>query len=138
MFAYELYHQLRLIWTKKPELKGKFFIHAEVRKGYQHLKDFDYMPDFLFHLPSPGQNFAVVEVKLACRSNASIEADIKKLARFAKELNYQNLFEILIGTEKEFEDSVSSLAGAGCGVPIDLLCLSTENHRLTHRRLNYP
>jgi hypothetical protein len=81
-FAYELYHQLRAICDALPKLKKAFVIHAEVRKAYQHIPDFDRMPDFIFHQPRPGQNFAVVEIKLASRSIQQIREDLSKLYDF--------------------------------------------------------
>jgi hypothetical protein len=59
-FAYELYHQLRLIWSEE-QFESDCVIHSEVYKKYQQIKDLEKMPDFLFHLPKPDSNLAVVE-----------------------------------------------------------------------------
>jgi hypothetical protein len=63
-FAYELYHQLRRMWATNG-FESACVIHAEVYKEYQQIKNLDKMPDFLFHLPEPDRNLAVVEIKLA-------------------------------------------------------------------------
>ena len=133
LFAYELYHQLRLLWTANPALRACCVIHAEVRKGYQHIPGFDYMPDFLFHLPQPGQNHAVVEVKLASRN---LTADLKKLVRFHDEFKYDDIIEILVGSDHDFERVIPAISSS-TGTPIHLLCLSTDTRKTTHEIIKY-
>lgn len=136
LFAYELYHQLRLLWTEDPRLRAHCVIHAEVRKGYQRFANFDYMPDFLFHLPQPDQNHAVVEVKLVARSSASIAADLHKLVRFHDEFKYDDLIEILVGTGLDFK-RVIPVISSPTGTPIHLLCLSTDTKQTAHEIIKY-
>jgi hypothetical protein len=133
LFAYELYHQLRLLWTANPALRACCVIHAEVRKGYQQIEGFDYMPDFLFHLPQPDQNHAVVEVKLAGRD---LTADLKKLVRFHDEFKYDDVIEILIGSDHDFERVIPALRSS-TGTQIHLLCLSTDTKKVTHEIIKY-
>jgi hypothetical protein len=126
MFAYEIYHQLRVLWTEQPERGSYCVIHAEVRKGYQHIANFDYMPDFLFHLPEPGKNLAVVEVKLAVRPLAKIQADLNKLVLFhGKPLKYETIVGILIGSDAHFDPVVRKISSKD-GTPIHILYLSTD------------
>ena len=134
IFAYELYHQLRLLWTANPTLRAYCVIHAEVRKGYQHIAGFDYMPDFLFHLPEPDRNHAVVEVKLAARD---LKADLKKLVRFHDEFNYNDIIEILVGSYHHFERVIPALKSSTTGTSIHLLCLSTDTRRTKHEIIKY-
>jgi len=136
LFAYELYHQLRRLWMEHPTLRAHCVIHAEVRKGYQHIPDFDYMPDFLFHLPQPNQNRAVAEVKLATRSALDIAVDLKKLVRFHSEFEYDDLIEILVGSDRDFERVIPALSSS-TGTLIHLLCLSTDTRRSTHEIIKY-
>ena len=136
IFAYELYHQLRLLWTEQPALRAHCVIHAEVRKGYQHIAGFDYMPDFLFHLPQPDQNHAVAEIKLAARSSPDIAADLKKLIRFHDKFKYDDLIEILVGSDRDCERVIQALSSS-TGTPIHFLCLSTDTRKAAHQIIKY-
>lgn len=136
LFAYELYHQLRLLWTEKPALRACCVIHAEVRKGYQKIAGFDYMPDFLFHLPQAGQNRAVAEVKLAGRSSQDIATDLKKLVRFHDKFEYDDLIEILVGSDRDIERVIREISSS-TGTTIHLLCLSTKTKLTTHNIIQY-
>jgi hypothetical protein len=136
LFAYELYHQLRLLWTEQASLRAHCVIHAEVRKGYQHIAGFDYMPDFLFHLPQVNQNRAVAEIKLAARSPAEIATDLDKLVRFHTQFAYDDLIEILVGRDRDFERVIPSLSSP-TGTKIHLLCLSTDTKLTTHKIIKY-
>jgi hypothetical protein len=129
MFAYELYHQLRLIWDKDPKLADHSLIHADISKGYQKIKDFDYMPDLLFHLPQPGQNCAVLEIKLAKRSPDTIRCDLKKLVRFVREMEYEDAIEVLIGNEDEFKH-LKDVFVDQIGIPIHLFYVFLDKRRI--------
>jgi hypothetical protein len=136
LFAYEIYHQLRLLWAEHPALRAHCVIHAEVRKGYQNIANFDYMPDFLFHLPQPGQNRAVAEVKLAARSSTDIAADLTKLCHFHEEFEYDDLIEILVGSDHHFKRVIPAISYS-TGTQIHLLCLSTDTKKTTHGIIKY-
>ena len=136
VFAYVLYHQLRVLWNGNRELRDHCIIHTEVRKHYQKIAGFDYMPDFLFHLPQPGQNYAVAEVKLASRGDRDIRADLKKLVRFRTELGYNDLIEILVGNHSDLQRIRETLRG-GAGIPIHLFCLSNVSEPPTHEIIHY-
>jgi len=128
--AYELYHQLRLIWSANPDLQKRCIIQAEVRKGYQQILKLDKMPDFIFHQRIPGANHTVVEIKLASRPAKQVRADFTKLALFQRDLGYQELIQVLIGKDKEFASLLSAFRGKQ-GYKTTVLCLSTETKRVS-------
>jgi hypothetical protein len=105
-FAYELYHQLRRMWDTNG-FESACVIHAEVYKKYQEIKNLDKMPDFLFHLPKPDCNVAVLEIKLA--ANPGLQKDLDKLTLFRNILRYEHLVEIVIGTDAELRETETVL-----------------------------
>ena len=62
VYAYELYHQMRLIQEKK--VKKEFTINGEIDKsGHKIIKE-PFNPDFVIHQQGKmGENFCVVELK---------------------------------------------------------------------------
>ncbi|MHA1284927.1 MAG: hypothetical protein ACTSVV_07025 [Promethearchaeota archaeon] len=104
-FAYEFYHQFRLLLEKKTLDFGGPIIQGEVNKRYQHLFSNGYMPDFIIHLPNTRKNLAVIELKLASRSITDIEKDFKKIIEFKRhvDLKYKYGIEILIGDLKNLK-----------------------------------
>jgi hypothetical protein len=140
-FAYELYHQLRTLWETK-KFECDCVIHAEVYKKYQAIKDLDKMPDFLFHLPEPNRNLAVVEIKLA--ANPGLQDDLDKLTLFQSILGYQHLVEIVIGTDAqlgEIDTVLQIWAGeseqVGTESTIEILYVSLSDKKVRHRRTTY-
>lgn len=94
--CYEFYHQFRnLIDSGQVNLGGRV-IQGEVNKRYQHYKNLDRIPDFIFHVPNTKDNLAVVEFKLASDLNGII-GDLKKLIVFGETLNYRHLVQVIIG-----------------------------------------
>jgi hypothetical protein len=69
------------------------------------------MPDFIFHLPRPNENLAVVEIKLASRGVEQIRMDVIKLCEFQRrpQLRYSKLIEILLGPLEQCEDVAAQL-----------------------------
>ena len=140
-FAYEFYHQLRCLW-RAGGFDSDCVIHAEVYKKYQAIKDLDKMPDFLFHLPEPNRNVAVVEVKLA--ANDGLQNDLNKLTVFQEILHYEYLVEIVIGTDAELEDVDLILKiwareseRIGHVKHIDVFYVSVDTKKVWHRRTIY-
>ena len=103
-FTYEFYHQCRMR-EKENSLPFKMGmkLQPEVNKGYQNIKKFGKIPDFILHEPSTTRNFAVVEVKLRNRGIGAIENDFRKLIKFKKRLGYKYAVEIVIGRTRELE-----------------------------------
>jgi hypothetical protein len=136
-FAYEIYHQLRLIWAAG-QLDLLCLIHAEVLKKYQEIRDITKMPDFLFHDPESDHNLAVVEIKLASNTDKSLKADLEKLALFRRVLRYDTLIEILIGSDADLLASQEYLRGLSfdCDSPIYILTVSLDDHRTNILRVN--
>lgn len=98
-FAYEFYHQFRKLFNK-----SNFVIQCEVNKCYQHIPNLNKIPDFLIHkknFSDKGSNLAVIEFKMAHSSKSNILNDLHKLIAFRNELSYQELYEVIIGTEKQ-------------------------------------
>jgi hypothetical protein len=140
-FAYELYHQLRRMWATNG-FESACVIHAEVYKEYQQIKNLAKMPDFLFHLPEPDCNLAVVEIKLA--ANPGLQDDLDKLTLFRSILRYEHLVEIVIGTDVQLGKTEALLnlwaeesKRANSPTEIDILCLSLDDKKVQHRRIIY-
>jgi len=98
-FAYDFYHQLKLLEEKKDVDFGKYYVHPEVDKEYQHYFIKKKIPDFIIHTPNSDNNLAVIELKLT--NNPNIEADLKKLVEFKNKtkprLQYTYGIEVIIG-----------------------------------------
>ena len=142
-FAYELYHQLRLIWDGA-SFDSDCVIHSEVAKEYQKIKELgDKIPDFLFHLPQPDCNWAVVEVKLA--KNPKLQDDFDKLTVFASDpLNYRLLIEVIIGSDAELRTCELRLGQweqfskqGKNPANIDVFFVSVDTHGISHKRTAY-
>ena len=104
-FAYEFYHQLRKLIDDGDVDFGGPIIQAEVDKRYQHCFENGKMPDFIIHIPNLDKNLAVIEFKLATRSEEDIKDDIKKLAEFKakQELKYDNGVEVILGGKQSLK-----------------------------------
>src|SRR5438034_4135863 len=73
-FAYEIYHQLRLLWEKKQDFDC--VIQGEVFKYYQEIRELKRMPDLLLHKPNSNEkNLTVIEIKLAADRQKLLECD---------------------------------------------------------------
>lgn len=111
-YAYEFYHQMRVLWDTRSQLVAPFadvVIQGEVDKGYQTIHDLDRIPDFLLHRPnSNARNFAVIEVKLAAFAHR-IEQDFDKFVSFRNRRGYQHFVEIVIGHSAELNEAQASL-----------------------------
>lgn len=126
-FAYEIYHQLRLIWAADV---FDCLIQAEVFKRYQEVKDVKKMPDFLIHDPVSDHNVAVVEIKLAANADKKLMDDLKKLALFRRVLHYEILVEIIIGLDADLTATKGCLNENtyDCDIPINIITLSLDDH----------
>jgi hypothetical protein len=128
-FAYEIYHELRLLWAGQAVEPG-FAIQGEVLKTYQAIRHIDHMPDLLFHKPNSSRNLMVAEVELASNTKTSLADDIEKLALFRRALEYRILLEIIIGTAGEIRGQVEEFnrMRPDCDIPINILAINTRTH----------
>ena len=85
VYAYELYHQLRVRWPAWPYLLGGEIDkegHPLIRGGLLH----GVKPDMVVHIPGGmDNNLAVLEVKPATARTARAVQDLKKLTAFCSE-----------------------------------------------------
>ena len=106
LFAYEFYHQFRILVQNGKVDFGGAVLHAEVPKEYQRCfeKGKGKIPDFILHVPDHSLNLAVLEFKLATNL-AKIDHDFDKLLDFHKNdaLKYENIIEVIIGDTKQLE-----------------------------------
>jgi len=135
-FAYEIYHQLRLIWSEALDC----VIQAEVLKRYQEIRDLEKMPDLLFHVPDSRRNLAVVEIKLAANNYKPLKEDLAKLTLFRRILEYETLVEIIIGSNDQLGMTNQQLdeLNSDHGAPIHVLTLSLDDHTTNVRIITYP
>jgi hydroxypyruvate isomerase len=131
-FAYEIYHQLRYIWGQK-NWDTSYTIQAEVLKSYQKIFEVNKMPDLLIHQPNGDKNLAAVEIKMAANDKKYLKDDLDKLALFHKALEYDLKIEILIGSDKDLENMLSSAfnwsrVDTRDATRIHIITLSLEEH----------
>jgi hypothetical protein len=114
-FAYEFYHQLRILMDQGMTPFENCVVQGEVNKGYQSIfvrqenktKKFrNTIPDFLIHVPNKQiiGNWAIIEFKRANNLN-NLTADLDKLLAFREHPKtlYKIGVEVIIGTTDEFE-----------------------------------
>ncbi len=140
-FAYEFYHQMRVLWDSRAEVVAPFsdvVIQGEFDKGYQGIPNLDRIPDFLLHSPnSDKRNFGVIEMKRA-HSVQGIELDFDKFVSFRNQRNYQYFVEIVIGHTRELNMSqLRSLNQEGEHVvEIDVVLFDFDTWRADDCRIN--
>ena len=97
VYCYELYHQLRIIWTS-----SDYFLNGELDKGgHPKLKTTlgALKPDFLVHQPgSMDHNYAVMEVKPATPSIKAIRKDLKSISQLMRYANYERGLYLIYGS----------------------------------------
>ncbi len=110
-FAYEFYHQLRILLERGIVDFGGVIIQAEVSKEYQKCFEKGKMPDFIIHLPNSKENFAVIEFKLASRGKGDIKKDFEKIIEFKtnSDLLYSHGVEVLIGDTNSLERRLTEI-----------------------------
>lgn len=97
VYAYELYHQLRSIWTS-----AQFFLNGEVdKKGHPGFPGTGPQPDLIVHEPNTTNNVAVFEIKACNAQNIGIDADLLKLKYFKRTAGYRRAIYLVYGTEAE-------------------------------------
>jgi hypothetical protein len=114
-FAYEFYHQLRILMDQGMTPFENCVVQGEVNKGYQNIffrqenktkKSRDTIPDFLIHVPNQRitGNWAIIEFKRANNLN-NLTADLDKLLAFKEHPKtlYRTGVEVIIGTTDEFK-----------------------------------
>ena len=102
VYCYELYHQLRCLW---PADCG-FYLNGELDKAaHPILRQLgaDYAkPDLVIHRPGyMNGNSTIIEIKSSNAQHAGIEKDLKTLALFRTEVNYQRAVYLVFGFEAE-------------------------------------
>ncbi len=114
LFAYEFYHQFRILVQNGKVDFGGAVLHAEVPKEYQRCfeKGKGKIPDFILHVPDHSLNLAVLEFKLATNLG-KIDHDFDKLLDFRKNdaLKYKNIIEVIIGDTKQLEKATEIIKG---------------------------
>ena len=107
-FIYEFYHQFRKYWSLEA-MKKVFgtlaYIQFHVNKKLQKISKIEQIPDFLINEADSEKNIAVINLIMANRKE-EVKRDFDKLVEFHKKLNYTYLIEIIIGNEKEIEETV--------------------------------
>lgn len=99
VYCYELYHQMRKIWSR-PD----FWLNGEVDKidhhELQRIGLRAYKPDFLVHKPGLGNafNHTVIEVKTNQVKYEAIIEDLRSLCDFATKADYQRSIFLVYGS----------------------------------------
>jgi len=99
VYAYELYHQLRSIWTSP-----RFFLNGEVdKKGHPSFPPKrGPQPDLIVHEPNTMNNIAVFEIKACNAQDSGIDADLRKLKYFkGDKVGYLRAIYLIYGTSAE-------------------------------------
>ena len=81
------------------------YIQFHVNKKLQKISKIEQIPDFLINEADSEKNIAVINLIMANRKE-EVKRDFDKLVEFHKKLNYTYLIEIIIGNEKEIEETV--------------------------------
>ena len=98
VYCYELYHQLRCLWPSDTD----FYLNGELDKAAHPILvklGADYAkPDLLVHKPGymTGNN-TIIEVKSSNARRDGIEKDLKTLALFRSEVNYERAIYLIFG-----------------------------------------
>ncbi|WP_305840322.1 hypothetical protein [Photobacterium leiognathi] len=80
VYCYELYHQLRSLWSDE-----YWKICGEIdKKGHPILRSSTESPDILVHAPGELANFAIIEVKTADFRIKDLIKDLKTIEKFMK------------------------------------------------------
>ena len=97
VFCYELYHQLRVLQSRRPSVTA-FVLHGEMDKsGHPNFPGFGKKPDFVFHSPGTMENnTCVIEVK-GNLVPEDIRKDFTNLLAFLGRYNYNFGLFILFG-----------------------------------------
>ena len=122
-FAYEFYHQLRLLQEAgRADLQG-FTQQGEVSKTYQGVP---YAPDLLVHVPGDRGNLAAFEFKLA--TNLDLGNDLFKLQHLKADYGYINAFMVILGSTQEAERWMKKARGfvSSTGEEIDFIIYNPE------------
>lgn len=133
--AYEFYHRLRENDAYAEKGSG-IVVQPEVNKSYQAIGK---CPDMLFHKPGSETNLAVVEIKMAARTQGAINDDVGKLIYFKRDLLYKHAILLLVGSDDDIRKKRRNLqkpprkSGRPAeSVPIHLICLSTDTKAPDH------
>jgi hypothetical protein len=136
-FAYEFYHQLQLLKEREQIDFGKYYIHPEVNKKYQHYFEEGKIPDFIIHVPNSDENLAVIEFKLT--NNPKIKEDLAKIVEFKTntKLKYKYGIEIIIGDTnalKKPKRKINKLTKSG-GTKINIIWFNTNTWKTSESKI---
>jgi len=129
-FAYEFYHQLRLLQESGREDLQGITQQAEVSKRYQGIP---YSPDLLLHVPGQTANLAAFEFKLA--TNLDLNDDLFKLQHLKADYGYRNAFMIVLGGRRAADRWLEKARGfqSSNGEEIDFIIYGPqEEERVCH------
>ncbi|MBE7179102.1 MAG: hypothetical protein INR69_22050, partial [Mucilaginibacter polytrichastri] len=100
VYTYELYHQLRCLWTDGTP----FYLCGEVDKTnspiYKETSVNGLKPDLLVHVPGQAENLAVIEVKPINAANREILKDLCSLEAFMHHAGYKKAFLLIYGANE--------------------------------------
>lgn len=122
-FAYELYHQLRILIDHERSQRDffpEYYLQGEIKKIdlFQLREVFGYfslggnvIPDMLFHVPSQDQNAFVIEIKAQPElSEGDLEKDLLKLSRFLNGYYYQKAVFLSVNmSDEHLHDLIRSM-----------------------------
>jgi len=102
VYAYELYHQLRVIWPNE----WGFTVNGEVdKRKHPTIRGYavrNRIPDLLVHRPGDmGDNLVILEVKPVSASVPEIAKDLRKLTAFCRDAKYRLGVLLLFGPERD-------------------------------------
>ncbi len=142
LFAYEFYHQFRILIENKKVDFGGAVLHAEVPKEYQRCfkKGNGKIPDFILHVPDKSLNLAVLEFKLATNLG-KIDHDFDKLLDFHNNaaLKYENIIEVVIGDTNQLEKATDTIKKYNDedGETIVIIYFNTETWKSNKTEIQY-
>lgn len=106
VFAYELYHQIRMINNN-----SGLVLHAEIdKRGHHDFKKKEQKnPDFIFHVPGE-YNLKSVVVELKVDLNAGMKKDFETLDMFIRNFHYEyGIFIILNFSVDEVKKEIQKI-----------------------------
>lgn len=120
VYCYELYHQIRLQWTRED-----FLLNGEVDKaGHVDFDEFQAKPDFLIHSPGHDDNYAIIEVKPVRTRNEDVRKDLETLKWF-HDYGYERAILLIYGASPA--RALARVLGCG-GKPEELAVIELWVH----------
>jgi len=140
-FAYEFYHQLRILLDEGIVDFGGKIIQAEVDKRYQQCFENGKIPDFIIHSPNSKKNFAIIEFKLATRKKEDIKEDFEKIVKFKtnSDLLYSYGVEVILGDKYSLEARLREINDWDTieGEKIIVISFNTDSWKADHSFIKF-